>query len=214
MPQRLLISLLLFVAFVAAQGPEGRNLGTVEGVVLNENNNPLSGAIVTCNASPSRYSRPPSATTDSKGRFVLERVPSDLPEVAVWAYKESAGYVNVGGAFYIGSEVDHAILKIEDGKTTHGVVLNATKGAHLNLKFIDQNGTSIDASFQLEFRRPDNPEYGYLETSTNKRDFTMLVPAVPFKFIVQAAGYKPWSSDLLSPKSGATLKLKVRLERN
>jgi hypothetical protein len=209
----LIISLLLFPMSAAAQEPPLLNAGAVDGVVLNEKSKPIAGATVYTNA---RFdlNHPPSAITDTRGRFFLKHVPA-APEVAVLAYKEKDGYPDNFFAFFKTSEKEFAIVKVEAGKTTHGVVIYRMKGARLNLKITDNSGAHIEANnLGLEFTRPDDPVYGRYGRGAGSPRYSMLVPPVPFQFTVHGTGYKPWSSGLLSPKSGATLSFTVRLDRN
>jgi hypothetical protein len=212
MPRRLLISLLLFAPLVFAQGLPEYLAGAVEGVVLNESGKPIPGASVYCNATFDR-NRLPSTISDPQGRFLLEGVPPG-PEIAVVAHKEKAGYLDVRSAFFKTSERDHAIVKVEAGKTTRGVVIYPTRGARLKLEITDRDGARIDSTdLGLEFTRDDEPVYGRYLRGAGSPHFSMLVPPVPFQFTVSATGYKPWSSGRLSPRSGTTLSFKVRMDR-
>ena len=206
----ILFILASFAASVVAQGPPAPATGSVEGVVLDERGQPIAGAGVWCvpGAMPPIQ---PATTSDAQGRFLLEGV-APVREVFVSAYKESDGYPLHLARFFKTSDRETRKVAVESGKTTGGVMIQLTRAAFLNLEITDRGGAPINA-VGLDFTRDDDPKYGHFGTSASA-PYSMLVPPVPFRFTVQATGYWLWRSEVIAPKSGETVGVKVRLQRN
>lgn len=213
MARRILISLLFLAALADAQGLSAPASGAVAGVVLDDaNGSPIAGATVWCPSADNPMR--PSTISDSQGRFLLDGVPPRPYEVFLSAYKESDGYPQVSFAFFKTSGREYPSAKVEAGKTTRDIVIRLTRAAHLNLEITNNMGLPIDAGdVMLEFTRDDDPKYGNFGTSVNAPRVSMLVPPVHFRFTVRARGYRPWPSEVLAPKSGETVGVTVRLER-
>jgi hypothetical protein len=213
MARRVLVFALLFSAWAAAQGPPAPAFGAVQGVVIDQKGKPVVDASVYCTPCAHPPTRP-STTSDSQGRFLLEGV-SPGPEVFLSAFKESDGYPYNFFAFFSTSGAENPKVKVEAGKTTSGVSIQLTKAATLDLEITDHLGATIHADdLGLAFTRVDHPEYGLFREGAGSPHFSMLVPAAPFRFTVEAKGYGPWASDFLNPKSGEVIKLTVHLDRN
>jgi hypothetical protein len=196
------------------RGPAASASGAVEGVVVDyETRKPIVDARVYCLPTEQLRVRP-STTSDSQGKFLLEGV-TPSPEVFLIAFKERDGYADSFFAFFKISGREHPNVKVEPGKTTSGVLIQLTKGALLDLEITDQFGAPINADdLGLAFTRVDHPEYGLFRRGAGSPRYSTLVPPVPFRFTVEAKSYRPWSSGLLSPKSGEIIKLIVHLDRN
>jgi hypothetical protein len=203
------------------------SLGSVEGVVLGEDNRPLSGASV--------YGLPEKdmrreiwATSDNAGRFTLQNVPAG--NVYVLAFKESEGYPNKFYAFYKVKTAHSSVkLEIKPGETANVTIQLGPKAAYLKVDAINEKGKPVTVgSYQLD--RDDVPGPYGTSVSTDPRlvgvgfiNGVMLVPPVPFRLTVRADGYEPWryggsrwqtNHGLIALKSGQTLVLHVRLKHS
>jgi len=196
-------------------------VGSVQGVVLDEGGNPVSGATVYAED----MRRPIFASSDATGTYTLPDVPVGV--AYVFAFKESDGYPNEFWAFYTTNN-DHSMLKIEvkPGQVTTGANFHlGPKAAYLKVDATDEKGLPVEVSYKLE--RDDQPMPLNTSVPTDPRivgggfiNGVMLVPPVLFRLTVLADGYEPWHYGganwqgrvgLITLKSGKTLKLSVRL---
>lgn len=182
------------------------SLGSVEGVVLDEQGEPLPKATV-FGLPEEDMGHQIRTTADWEGRFTLGGVPPGW--VYLHAYKESAGYPYDFFAFFNTKDRKPVKVHIEAGKMTSNVVLKlGPRAAHLDFTIIDQDGMPLKSDSQLLFVRDDIP-------GTYRRGGTtgsILVPPVPFRLTVEAQGYQPWKSDLIDLKSGQVLQIVARLK--
>jgi hypothetical protein len=208
-----------------AQTPQA-TVGSVEGVVMDENGKSISGATV--------YGLPEEdmrkriyAISDTAGKFTLQDVPTG--NAYLHAFKESEGYPDNFYAFYY-VKTAHSPVKaeIKPGEATDVTIQLGPKGAYLKVEITDEKGVPVPAGFQLD--RDDVPGPFYTSVTTDSRivgggflNGTMLVPPVPFRFSVLADGYETWhfggtkwkgKRGLITLKSGQTLSLSVRLRRS
>ena len=201
----------------SAQTPQPTSLGSIEGVVLNQQVTPIAGADVY--ALPQGDMRHPAAstTTDSTGKFILQGLLRG--GFYVYAYKESDGYPDAFFAFFTTPNGQYQIpVKVEEGQAITGMTMKlGAKFAHLKVHITDENGTPLNGG--LTFKREDQPgDYGMGANA----DVSMLVPPVPFRLTVNSDGYEPWhygganwqgKAGLIALKSDQTLSLDVRLRK-
>jgi hypothetical protein len=216
----LLAAYLLSVATVcvgqAAQPTAEVKWGTVEGVVLDSQGNPLPDATVTS------YSQAKGVTrdvmqyqTNAHGEFSLR-----FPEGKVWlsAHKNSEEYPYAFFAFYLMPKQVFPTVEVKAGATAKGVVVRVgAKAAHLNYEAVNEDGRLVAGSFI--FTRLDQAQ-SYNTGAPAKDD--LLVPPMPFRAEFEAKGYKPWhyggdkwseKEGIISLKSGEVLNLTIHLQR-
>jgi hypothetical protein len=222
-----LLSVLIFVVatICIAQSTKDDVWGYVDGVVVDGDGKPLSGAIITAYCHTQRLTpdgkawiRPVTQyLADEEGRFNNLK----FPEGEVWllAHKDSEGYPYAFFAFYLMPGQEFPTVKIKAGETTKGVVLRVgVKAAHIKYEAIDaDDGKSVSGGFTLQ--RLD--QLPYQTSEPPNRD--LLVPPAPFRMTFDGAkGYKPWhyggdnwqgKEGIISLKSGEVLNLTIRLER-
>jgi Carboxypeptidase regulatory-like domain len=210
--------LFLFLSIASfSQTAATPGLGSVEGVLLDRDSIPISGATVYALLKEDMRITAASTTSDSAGKFTLRELPAG--GVFVYAYKESDGYPKAFFQFFTnpGSQLP-VEAKVESGKLTTGVTLKlGARSAYLKFNLTDENGNHVPAA--VVFTRLDQD--GDFQTGT-KGDDTILVPPVPFRLTIQASGYPPWhygrvnyagKTGLIALKPGQTLNLNVRLHK-
>jgi Carboxypeptidase regulatory-like domain len=217
---RVYASAILFLFLTTAsfsQTTAAPGLGSVEGVVLDQQGKPIPGADVY--ALPEEDMRRPvaSTTTDSAGRFLLRDLPA--ARVYIYAYKESDGYPNGFAAFFaLPNDQSLVVVKVEAGQTTTITIKRGARSAHLKVHITDENGNRMGAGLTLT--REDQGGENY--SMGTDGEISMLVPPVPFRVTVDADGYEPWhygganwqgKAGLITLKSGQTLSLAVRLRK-
>jgi len=218
-----LLSLLLAVLSCpgllksSAQTLQPANLGSVEGVVLNQQGKPIADADVHALLQEDMRRTVASTTTDSAGKFTLHDLPAG--GIFVYANKESDGYPDAFFAFFTTPNGQYQVaVKVEAGQVVSGVTMKlGAKFAYLKFNVTDESGRHIAAA--LVFTREDQP--GSFQTGTTGEN-TMMVPPVPFRLTIQAEGYEPWhygganyagKAGLIALKPGQTLSLDVRLRK-
>ena len=221
LPGRIWLVLFLLAVCHNVSAQDEANPGSIEGIVLEENGNPLKAATVyVCT-----LAHTPWATTDETGRFLLKNVPS-YDDLGVCAFKASEGYPYNLFSFYImpGAKMPH--VAVRPSETTTGVVIQmGAKAAKLRVSISDGNGSPVAANLgfsrpDLDLARPDVQGYGDYGSSIPPGG-EILVPPVPFRLTVEADGYEPWHyasetdphDDMIRPKSGETITLVVKLAR-
>ena len=187
--------------------------GAVQGRVLDELGKTLSGARVYAdpvNVKDAPIGKVRFVTTSEEGDFILEQV---VPGVnVICAAKEEAFYPDTGAAALATDPAALPRVRVEEGKLTPSVTVRLTKGGKLMGSILDSvNGQPVkDARIRLS--RGDDPRL-YISTGPDEQArFEFVVPSKPFRFTVEAKGYKPWRTDgLLILKPEETRSLSIRL---
>jgi len=146
----------LFVATICiAQTTKDDVWGYVEGIAVDGDGKPLSGATVTARYDSQRRTadgrtliRPVTQYfADGEGKFNLK-----FPEGKVWlsAHKDSEGYPYAFFAFYLMPGQEFPTVEVKPGETTRGVVVRVgIKTAHLNYEVIDEDGKPVGGGFDF-----------------------------------------------------------------
>jgi Carboxypeptidase regulatory-like domain len=188
-----------------AQASPAAKPGSIQGTVLGEDGQALTGATVFAFSDLRGQFR---ATTDANGKFVLTGVPAG--DVYLDAFKESDGYPYNFFAFYGVPGRKTPKVSVTPGMQTQGVVIKlGPKAATLHLDITQADGSAVNGAVDIEFTR-DDVSAPYSEGA--RIHHTMFVPSnVPFRFSVTVPGYKPWNSDTLTAQESETLNISVHL---
>jgi hypothetical protein len=192
-------------------------LGSVQGVVLDQQSKPIPNASVYANLEEDMRRPVAVTTTDSAGKFLLRDLPPK--RVYIYAYKESDGYPNGFAAFFaLPNDQSLVVTKVEAGQTTTITIKRGARSAYLKVHIMDENGSRIGAGLTLT--RED--QHGDSYAMGTDGEVSMLVPPVPFRLTVDAEGYEDWhygganwqgKAGLIALKSDQTLSLDVRLRK-
>jgi hypothetical protein len=213
------LTVVFLVSLLSGAGaPQDKTVtGSIQGVLLDRDSKPLSGATVY--ALPLEDMRKPvaSSTTDSVGQFSLPDLPAGV--ILIMAYKESDGYPNSLSAFFSPDGHPPASLTLGVGQVVIGLTVKlGARAAYLKFNITDENGNRLNAG--LRFTRDDQP--GQYYGTAILGDEAMMVPSMPFRLTVEAEGYEPWhygganytaKAGLITLKSGQTFNLAVRLRK-
>jgi hypothetical protein len=206
---KMTLAALLAVTPAVAQGPEAAGLASIQGAVLNERGQPVTGATAYV---ANRGGKQIRADTDVEGRFTLANIPLGDGEIYVNAFKESDGYPYNFFSFFMNTNRPPIKLRVEPGAVLKNVVIQlGPKAATLNLEITDQDGTPLAEGLSLTFTRADVP--GVFSVGAASPHYSMLVPPVRFRFTVGATGYQSWNSEATTPSAGGSLDMVIRLNR-
>jgi hypothetical protein len=150
-----------------------------------------------------------TSTTDSSGKFIFKGVTPG--QYNIHAYKESEGYADTMFSFFAnGNKRAWRPVSVQANQKSTDINLTlGPKYAVLKISVRDQDSKPSGAS--LTFTRLDDPKHPYQRGGDLSGEFTMLVPAVPFRVKAERAGYKPWDSEVIRPQPGQTVSVSVRL---
>ena len=180
-------------------------VGSIEGIVLEGNGKPLSGATVYALPENDMTKQFHTITGDA-GKFILDGLPEGGAYLS--AFKERDGYPYNFFSFFLSPGEKTPRVNVRAGEIIKGVTIQlGQRSARLNLEITDQNGKLLNEGVELTFRRPDLP--GDYSRGANTEE-SLLVPPVPFRLTVGVKGYKPWHI-LLSLKPEETRSLSIRL---
>jgi hypothetical protein len=212
----------LFLLLATGAFPQGstNGMGSVQGIVLDGDGNPLPGARVSAHPFTDMVNSRIYTDTDEAGRFDLRGIPAG--GVYLRAFKESDGYPYNNFAFYIMPGEVMPQIHIDPGETVKGVVIQlGARAAHLNIQLTDSDGVPLKQGGGLVFDRLDQPgPTGRYERSSHAQE-SLLVPPVAFRLTVEVKGYEAWhyggkhwreDAGIISLKSGESLALIVRLK--
>lgn len=210
-----LLIILKFLAFWQSGAPP--STASIRGVVVDFENRPVAYATV-FGVPDKDFRHQIRDTTASDGRFTLHNVP--IGTIYIDAYKESAGYPYSFFSFFKIDDRPVKITVLEGQQNPNNVIIRlGPKAARLSIAVMDQDDEHAIDGAQLRFSRDGIP--GDYRRSARAKE-TLLIPAVPFRLTVEAAGYKPWhyggerwkgGEGLLVAKSDETIKLIVQLVR-
>ena len=202
-PAALFVPLALAMAFASSafQVPAA---GSVGGVVLREDGQPLAGATV-CGLPEQDMGHQIRTTADVQGKFLLEQVPAG--GVYLLAFKETEWYPYNFFSFFSSGPQPSPKVAVGAGKITDNAVIHLGPPAGaLNIEVVDQSGTALSEGVN----RDDIP--GEYRRGAAASTYLLLVPAVPFHMTVEAPGYEPWHSGVIKPESRKALNVVVRLK--
>src|SRR5262249_8319056 len=101
---------------------------------------------------------------------------------------------------------------IAAGQTLRDVLLElGPKHPTLHIIILNEQGKTNQAS--LQFIRQDNPDHPYSRSAVEDGDSYLVPPNIPFRVVVNADGYAPWSSEWMNVESDATLSITARLKK-
>jgi len=217
---------LMMMAAVQQPSPPADVVGSIQGVVIDEDRKPISDANV--------YGIPEGrdlrnwiwVTADIAGKFTLQNFP--VGNAYLHAFKESDGYANNFFAFYMNTARKPVNVEIKPGAVTSGVTIQlGPKAAYLKVNATDEKGVPVPVTCHLD--RDGLPGPYSTSVGTDPRlvgggfiTGSMLVPPAPFRLTVLADGYEPWhygratyagKAGLITLKSSQTLSLAVRLRK-
>lgn len=228
----LLLSGIFGIIYVKSQGQVVENTAAncpncavpeqscrVSGKVINENNEPVSGAKVSSMRTdqPAR-GRVIYAITNSEGDFFLRNV--ECGSNIILAEKEEAGYIspkksltnNVLPTIYVSENIPITNIDVRIGPklpTLKGKVVNARTGAAI-----------IDARITL--RNANEPDLFFSTNVGKDGEFSLLAPLESFTVVVESPAYQEWqyknaggknkATSSLTLSSGEVLELNVSLK--
>ncbi len=200
---------MLALGLFHSQAPGSQATGTIEGLVRDLQGNPVPQA--TLRAFDSRI-RPRcfEIMTDSNGKFAFRNFPPNT--YTIYAFKESAGFPYSFFFFFATSGKERQTVTIAAGQTARDVVLELDpKHPTLRVTILNEQGKTNQAS--LQFIRRDHPNLPYSRSAAETGDSYLVPPNIPFRVVVQADGYAPWSSEWMTVKSDETPSITARLKK-
>jgi Carboxypeptidase regulatory-like domain len=201
------VMFVLSLVFFQVSGKQTTN--TIEGVVRDLQGNPVPQATLWAFDSKERP-RNFESSTDSNGKFVFRSLPPDTYKI--YAFKESAGFPYSFFFFFATSGKERRTVTIAAGQTIRDVVLElGPKHPTLRVTILNEQGETNQAS--LQFIRRDYPNFPYSRSAAETGDSYLVPPNIPFRVVVKADGYAPWSSEWMSVKSDETLSITARLKK-
>jgi hypothetical protein len=176
----------LFLPSLQSQQPKTQNnTGTIEGVILDLYDRPITDAAVYAYR-PTNFRKRFGTKTDGAGRFSLKNLPPDV--FVVHAYKESEGYADTFFSFFAtDNKRAWQRASVEAGSVSHVGLALGPKCATLKISIRDERGSPVKSGGSLEFTRDDDPERPYSTGVRANED--VLVPPVSFRLVV-SQGYQ------------------------
>jgi hypothetical protein len=208
-PLSISVGAMLALGLFFSQAPGSQTTGTIEGLVRDLQGNPVPQA--TLRAFDSR-DRPRNfeSVTDSNGKFAFHNLSPDT--YTIYAFKESAGFPYSFFFFFATSGKERRKVTIAAGQTVRDEVLElGPKHPTLHVTILNEQGKTNQAS--LQFIRRDYPNLPYSRSAAETGDSYLVPPNIPFRVIVKADGYAPWSSEWMTVKSDETLSITARLKK-
>lgn len=184
--------------------------GTIKGLVLNPEGQPVSQATVFAERENFLKGLMRFAKTDEQGRFVITGL--EPRAYKVYASKEEAGYPLPISAFHTGGSVLIQQVDVYEGQVTSDVVIHlAPKAAELAGHVTNAATKGRIDRAQITLRRADNPNYYYVTGLKWPGTFKVLVPTEPFTIEVSAPGYEKKHLSPLQLKQGEVKRLNISL---
>ena len=161
--------------------------GTIEGLVLNPEGQPVSQAVVFARRENFLKGLIPFDKTDEQGRFVITNLKPGTYEV--YASKEEDDYPLPISTFHTGGSIISQQANVYEGQVASDVVIHlAPKAAKLVGRVMDA-ATKRPKSAQITLRRVDNPNYYFTTGADEKGNCRILVPPVRVTVDVSGPGY-------------------------
>jgi len=184
--------ILLILALLTASVAQISFESTVEGKVLDEYGRPMSKVMVDAPYRGAVSGIMPifRTWTDEKGNSILKGLPPG--ENLLFAVDTQQGYIDGRAGIFAGDPSLYKEVIVQAGQSLTGVVVPIKRGAKITMSVVDSDaGVPIAAVVRIV--RPDLNLGGTLITSTNlKGQFQVVLPNLPFRIEVRAAGYQPW----------------------
>ena len=207
--------MLILGSLAPAQQQTTQLTGSVEGIVFDENDQPLPSAQVTPDDGSAKGSAIPWSTTDTQGRFRIRNLHSG--DWVLLARKLEDGYMDQTLSFGILGDQKPPRVRVEGGTLTSGIVLRlGPKAASVHIDLVDVNtGLPIkDLIVHME-------QVGFPDRYVRGRQGApadMLFPSTAVKLSVTSVGYDTWTAseyghDYITFKSGEHRTLTVQLKR-
>jgi hypothetical protein len=198
----------MIVALVATQGPVSfaqlpsapddlRNVGGVEGRVVDVNDRPVANLIVSARPDDSRphVGLFPMTTTDKQGAFVLEHVQAGY--VTLDTAKPEDGYPDTRWAVLVDSDpTTLPQVAVAAGRISRGVIirLGPARGRVIGIVVDQATGRPL-RSARWTLVRDDLPDAWVTSSVGEHGEFAVALPARPYSLEVTAPNFEPWRSD-------------------
>src|SRR5215510_1584554 len=192
-----------------SQAPGNQTTGTIEGVVRDLQGNPVPQA--TLRAFDSRNKpRGAEIVADPSGKFAFRNLRPDT--YSIYAFKESAGFPYSFFFFFATSGKERRNVTVTAGQTVRDVVFElGPKHPTIHLTILNEQGKTDQAA--LQFIRRDHPDLPYSRSAAAIGEPYLVPPNIPFRVVVKADGYAPWSSEWMNVKSDETLSIPAGLKK-
>jgi hypothetical protein len=164
----------------------------IRGTVVDENERPVQGAIVS--ATP--IDRPiigmvPYDTSDSNGAFAISKL--EYGRYSVTARKPEDDYPDLEWAFYAGFGAKRTIVKLSPQHQIARVALHLGKKAGILKGTVSDAVTGKPLDANVEFRRVHEPGNFLSANGLTTAEFKVLIPSdVEITMIVSLDGYEDW----------------------
>lgn len=195
--------------------------GGIEGKVVDDNGQPISGAEVLAEKSGFLSGKIPRALTDKLGKFAFKELSPGTYELN--AKKDDDGYPISDSAFHYGRTTAKIQVTVNENQVTRNVIVKiGIKMGLLVIHVVNAATKEPIKKSKVTLRRLDNPEFKYITgpydaEGANKK---IPAPASPFTVEVSAPGYEIWryrkegsrkQADSLQVAPGETKELTVPL---
>jgi len=184
-------ALAAMLCFFAATSLRAQTaLGSIEGVIVDADNNPVPGASVYLVTGPSGTGRGSTVLTNADGRFRLEQLVPGVYTLSI--YKTQDGWADGAIAFY--ADPDHPLpsVTVNTGTetTNHSFQLGARCGIlHLNASDAVAHHSISSATVILHQR---NNSSAVLQATNKELPADFLVPPQDVTITMDAPGYVTW----------------------
>jgi hypothetical protein len=168
--------------------------GGIKGTVVDDNGQPISGAIVYAAKTDFVTGIIPVALTDKLGKFTFKSLPPGIYKLS--AKKEGDGYPDHESAFHYGRlPANFLQVTVNENQITRNVLVKiGIKMGLLVLHVVDATTKEPVKNSKVTLRRLDNSEFMYVTgpydaEGANKK---IPVPSIPFTIEVSAQDYEIW----------------------
>lgn len=186
--------------------------GTISGVVVDMEGDPVSQADVSVRRRNSLTGPDIPAQADKQGRFTVTRLEAETYQIS--ASKEEDGYPEASTAtFYAGTKAIIQQITLNENEVSSGNVIRVgPKALKLFGRVVDAVTKRPVNGVRITMRRVDNPG-AFFQTGVHG-SFRILVPQVPITVEVSAPGYEKKDLGAMTPKAGQINRLDVMLRKS
>jgi len=185
--------------------------GTISGIVVDTEGNPVSQASVSARKRTSFTGPLIPAQADKQGRFTMTRLEADTYQI--YASKEEDGYPRLNSTFYAGTKSIIQQITLNENEVSSGNVIRVgPKALNLFCRVVDAVTKKPVNGVRITMRRVDNPA-AFFQTGVHG-SFRILVPQVPITVEVSAPGYEKEDLGAMTPKAGQINRLDVMLHKS
>ena len=167
--------------------------GGIEGTVVDDNGQSISGAIVYAAKTGFLKGIIPHALTDKLGKFTFKTLPPGIYNLN--AKKDEDGYPDSDSAFHHGRPPANLPVTVNENQVTQNVIFKiGIKMGFLALHVVNATTKESITSSKVTLRRLDNSEFLYM-TGPYDGDGAIKkipVPSSPFTVEISAPGYEIW----------------------